>query len=112
MSFTPCKEHKKLWTSYNSAIELLSSIEDNNDNEVLKSAYNEYQQQYTTRACKAELSANRLLYRKYLRFKEKVITFLLVYPAQPPVECLNCYRCPSAYLSENFGHNYHLNLHS
>jgi predicted glycosyl hydrolase (DUF1957 family) len=72
MSLNPCKKHKKLQTSYNSAIELLNSIEDNNDIEVLKSAYNEYQPFYTTRAHKAELSANRLLYRKYLRFKGKV----------------------------------------
>ena len=112
MSFDPRKKHEKLRTSYNSAIEILNSIEDNNDIEILKSAYNEYQQRCTTRTRKAELSANRLSYRKYLRFKGKVNTFLLIYPAQPPVECLNCYRCPSAYLRENFGHNYHLNLHS
>jgi hypothetical protein len=58
MSFNPHKKHKKLQTSYNSAIGILSSIEDNNDIKVSKSAYNEYQQQYITRACKAELSDN------------------------------------------------------
>jgi hypothetical protein len=112
MSFNPRKKHEKLRNSYNSAIEILSSIEDNNNIEVLNSSYNEYQQRSTTRARKAELSANRLLYRKYLRYKEKVRSFLLIYPGEPPVECLNCYRRPSAYLSENFGNNYHLNLHS
>jgi hypothetical protein len=69
MSFNPHKKHKKLRTSYNSAIEILNNIEDNNDIQVMKSAYNEYQQQYTRRAHKApELIANQLLYRKYLRF--------------------------------------------
>jgi hypothetical protein len=111
MSFNPHKKDEKLWTSYNNAIEILNSIEDNNEIEILKSAYNEYQQCYTTIAYKGELSANWILYSKYLRFKGKVSIFLLIYPVQPPLECLTCYRCPSAYLSENFGHNYHLNLH-
>jgi hypothetical protein len=43
---------------------------------------------------------------------QSLLTFLLIYPAQPPVESLNCHRCKSTYLTENVGHNYHLNLHS
>ncbi len=91
MSFNPRKKHDKLRISYNNAIEILNNIVDNNDIEVLKSAYNEYQQRSTTRVRKAELSANRMLYRKYLKFKGKVDTFLLIYPAQPLIECVNCY---------------------
>ena len=119
MSNNPRKKNDAARAKYNKAKDDMINIENDSNNNfgVLSLEYREYKLRLTTRARKEELHPQYLLYRKYLRLQKVVNQFLANHPIDPPVECYNCYRRPSLYLTEKFSnhgtndHHFILNLH-
>ena len=119
MSNNPRKKNDAARAKYNKAKDEMTNIENDSNNNfgVLSLEYREYKQRFTTRARKEELHPQYLLYKKYLRLQKVVNQFLANHPVDPPIECYNCYRRPSLYLTEKFSnhgtndHHFILNLY-